>query len=104
VHAWAIATELGIDRILVPKAAPAFSALGVLVADYVVDLVRAYVVPLSQVDLARVHTLMSGLRDEARQELDPTGLAETQVDVGLYAQMCYQGQDLDMSVSLHAQH
>ena len=28
VHAWAIATELGVDRILVPKAAPAFSALG----------------------------------------------------------------------------
>ncbi len=52
VHAWEIAAELGIGRILVPKAAPAFSALGVLVADYVVDLVRAYVVPLSQVDLS----------------------------------------------------
>ena len=38
VHACAVARELGIDRILVPKAAPAFSALGVLVADYVVDL------------------------------------------------------------------
>jgi N-methylhydantoinase A len=98
VHAWAIATELGIDRILVPKAAPAFSALGVLVADYVVDLLRAYVVPLSQVDLTRVHTLMSELQDEARKELDPTGLAETQVDVGLYAQMCYPGQNFDMSV------
>src|SRR5205807_5975415 len=49
VHAWAQAPELGISRILVPKAAPAFSALGLLVADYLVDLVRAYVVPLSQV-------------------------------------------------------
>jgi N-methylhydantoinase A len=98
VHAWAIATELGIDRILVPKTAPAFSALGVLVADYVVDLVRAYVVPLSQVDLARVHTLMSELRDEARKELDPTGLAEPEVHVGLFAQMCYPGQNFDMSV------
>jgi N-methylhydantoinase A len=98
VHAWAIATELGIDRILVPKTAPAFSALGVLVADYVVDLLRAYVVPLSQVDLSRVHTLMSELRDEARKELDPTGLAEADVDVGLYAQMCYPGQNFDMSV------
>jgi N-methylhydantoinase A len=98
VHAWAIATELGIDRILVPKTAPAFSALGVLVADYVVDLVRAYVVPLSQVDLSRVRTLMSELRDESRKELDPTGLAEPQVDVDLYAQMCYPGQNFDMSV------
>ncbi len=98
VHAWAIATELGIDRMLVPKTAPAFSALGVLVADYVVDLVRAYVVPLSQVELSRVHTLMSELRDEARKELDPTGLADGQVDVGLFAQMCYPGQNFDMSV------
>jgi N-methylhydantoinase A len=98
VHAWAIAAELGIDRVLVPKAAPAFSALGVLVADYVVDLVRAYVVPLSQVDLARVRGLMSELRDEATKELGPTGLAESDVDVGLFAQMCYPGQNFDMSV------
>jgi N-methylhydantoinase A len=100
VHAWAIATELGIDRILVPKTAPAFSALGVLVADYVVDLLRAYVVPLSQVDLARVHALMSELRDEARKELEPTGLPAPDVDVGLFAQMCYPGQNFDMSVPL----
>jgi N-methylhydantoinase A len=98
VHAWAIARELGIDRVLVPKAAPAFSALGVLVADYVVDLVRAYVVPLSQVDVGRVRTLMHELQDEATKELAPTGLADAEIDVGLYAQMCYPGQNFDMSV------
>jgi N-methylhydantoinase A len=98
VHAWALAAELGIDRILVPKAAPAFSALGVLVADYVVDLVRAYVVPLSQVDLGRVHALMGELTDEVRKEMDPTGLSPDQVDLGLFAQMCYPGQNFDMSV------
>jgi N-methylhydantoinase A len=98
VHAWAIAVDLGVDRFLVPKEAPAFSALGVLVADYVVDLVRAYVVPLSQVDLGRLHGLMDDLGDEARKELEPTGLAPDQVDVVLYAQMCYPGQNFDMSV------
>jgi N-methylhydantoinase A len=98
VHAWAIAADLGVDRFLVPKEAPAFSALGVLVADYVVDLVRAYVVPLSQVDLGRLHGLMDDLGDEARKELEPTGLAPGQVDVVLYAQMCYPGQNFDMSV------
>jgi N-methylhydantoinase A len=98
VHAWAIAAELGIDRILVPKAAPAFSALGVLVADYVVDLVRAYVVPLSQVELARVHGLMHELTDEARKEMEPTGLGADQIDAALFAQMCYPGQNFDMSV------
>jgi N-methylhydantoinase A len=98
VHAWAVARELGIERVLVPKAAPAFSALGVLVADYVVDLVRAYVVPLSQVELTRVRTLMVELRDETSKELEPAGLTSGDVDLGLFAQMAYPGQNFDMSV------
>ncbi|HEV3352189.1 MAG TPA: hydantoinase/oxoprolinase family protein [Acidimicrobiales bacterium] len=98
VHAWAQAPELGIGRILVPKAAPAFSALGLLVADYLVDLVRAYVVPLSQVDVKRVTTLMSELLDEATKELEPANLEPGQVSTDLYAQMCYPGQNFDMSV------
>jgi N-methylhydantoinase A len=98
VHAWAIAQQLGIDRVYVPKAAPAFSALGVLVADYVVDLVRSYVTPLSQVDVPRLHTLMHELDDEISKELEPTGLAEGQIQRTLYAQMCYPGQNFDMSV------
>jgi len=98
VHAWAIAAELGVGRIVVPKTAPAFSALGVLVADYVVDLVRAYVVPLSQVDLGRVHALMGELDEEIAKELEPTGLGRDDVELGLFAQMCYPGQNFDMSV------
>jgi N-methylhydantoinase A len=98
VHAWAIAAELGMDRILVPKAAPAFSALGVLVADYVVDLVRSYVVPLSQVDLGRLRDLMHEVSDEAKKEMEPTGLSEADAEVSLFAQMCYPGQNFDMSV------
>ena len=100
VHAWAIARELGIERVIIPKAAPAFSALGVLVADYVVDLLHAYVVPLSQVDLARMRDVVRDLRDEAAKEMAPTGLADSEVDIGLYAQMCYPGQNFDMSVPL----
>jgi N-methylhydantoinase A len=98
VHAAAIARELGIASILVPKAAPAFSALGVLVADYVVDLVRSYVTPLSQVDLGRVRDLMTDLLDEVDKELQPTGLAAGEIERALYAQMCYPGQNFDMSV------
>ena len=98
VHAWAIAAELGIDRIVVPKSAPAFSALGVLVADYVVDIVRAYVTPLSQVDLNRLRALMSEVLDETRKELEPTGLADDGIERALFAQMCYPGQNFDMSV------
>jgi N-methylhydantoinase A len=98
VHARAVAHELGIDRILVPKAAPAFSALGVLVADYVVDLLRSYVTPLSQVDLGRLRALMSELTEETGKELEPAGLDARTTDTALFVQMCYPGQNFDMSV------
>ena len=84
--------------IYVPKAAPAFSALGVLVADYVVDLVRSYVTPLSQVDLGRVRALMSELDGEVTKELEPAGLDAAETVTTLYVQMCYPGQNFDMSV------
>ena len=74
MHAWAIAGELGVGRVLVPKAAPAFSALGVLVADSLVDLVRSYVTPLAQVDVARLRVLMDEVTGKRTKELEPTGL------------------------------
>lgn len=98
VHAWAIATELGTRRVLVPRAAPAFSALGVLVADYLVDVLHSYVVPLSQVDVARLTAITAELREEVAKELEPTGLAPSEVEVNAFVQMCYPGQNFDMSV------
>jgi N-methylhydantoinase A len=98
VHAWAIAAELGMARVLVPKTAPAFSALGVLVADYVVDLMRSYVVPLSQVDMKTIRALMRDIADEASKELAPTGLPERAIRTELFVQMAYPGQNFDMSV------
>ncbi len=100
VHAWAIAAELGIGRVLVPRTAPAFSALGVLVADYVVDLIRSYVTPLSQVDLAHLGELMREVADEADREMAPAGLPADQVHAELFVQMSYQGQNFDMSVAV----
>jgi N-methylhydantoinase A len=100
VHAWAQARQLGMGRVLVPKASPAFSALGLLVSDYVVDLMRAYVTRLSDIDLGRVRTLAIELRKEAEAELAPARLGEGMVQSDLFAQMCYHGQNFDMSVPL----
>jgi N-methylhydantoinase A len=98
VHAWAIARELGMGRILVPKTAPGFSALGLLVADYAVDLQKSCIVPLSQVDVDRLRTLLRELEDEAGKELAPTDLPPQSVDQELFVQMAYPGQNFDMSV------
>ncbi|MEY2424060.1 MAG: N-methylhydantoinase [Acidimicrobiaceae bacterium] len=98
LHACALATELGAARVLVPKAAPAFSALGLLVADYVVDVLRSYVVPISQVEVERLRGLMAEVADEVDKELAPAGLPEGAAHTELYVQMAYGGQNSDMSV------
>ncbi len=100
VHAWAQARELGIRRVLVPKASPAFSALGLLVADYVVDLMRAYVVRLSDIDLARMRALAAELRREAEAELVPARLGQNALQADFFAQMSYHGQNFDIPVPL----
>ncbi|MGH9211458.1 MAG: hydantoinase/oxoprolinase family protein [Acidimicrobiales bacterium] len=100
VHAWAQASELGIRRILVPKAAPALSALGLLTADYRIDEVRAYVAPLSQVDIGRLRQLLDGLADHAAKELTPAGLGPADVTIERFVQMCYPGQNADLSVTV----
>ncbi|MGH8978423.1 MAG: hypothetical protein ACRDV7_10145, partial [Acidimicrobiia bacterium] len=65
---------------------------------YVVDLLRSYVTPLSQVDLDRLRALMSELAEETVKELEPAGLDTGTTQTGLFVQMCYPGQNFDMSV------
>jgi N-methylhydantoinase A/oxoprolinase/acetone carboxylase beta subunit len=98
VHAWAQADLLGIDTILLPRTAPAFSAYGLLVADLLVDLVRAYVSPLSAVDIAAAQDLLVDMHGEARKELEPAGIDPATVDLRFYGTLCYPGQNFDMSI------
>lgn len=98
VHAWGQANELGIDRILVPRAAPAFSALGLLVADYVIDLSRSLVSPLAQADPLQMQRIFADLHDEAAKELPPAQLDPSKVHEQYFANICYPGQNFDMSV------
>jgi N-methylhydantoinase A len=98
VHASAQARELGIRRVLVPRSAPMFSALGLLVADYVVNLVRSYVVPVASADVDRIRLLMKELVQEALHELAPAELAPQQVAWALSLELCYPGQNFEISV------
>jgi len=99
VHGWAIASELGVRRFLVPKTAPAFSALGLLVANYRIDLMQSYVAPVSRLDLEVVRGLFRQTLEEAQKDLlAPPGLRQDQVQLDHFVQMAYPGQNFDMSV------
>ena len=100
VHAWSQALELGISRVVIPRTAPAFSALGLLVADYMVDVSRAYVTSLPEADPLRMDRILADLADDAAKDLDPAGLPADRIRIQRYAGLCYPGQNFDVAVSV----
>jgi N-methylhydantoinase A len=96
VHAGMQAAELGIGRILVPKLSPAFSALGLLLTDHVVDEMRSYVTPVGGVDLARMNALFADMERAARAALRD----RRRLRLERRAALCYPGQTFDMPVPI----
>jgi N-methylhydantoinase A len=101
VHAGMQAVELGIRRIFVPKLSPAFSALGLLLTDHVVDEMCSYVTPVGQVDLARVNRLFGEMSESATRALHgSTARGKRRVRYDRMAALCYPGQTFDMPVPI----
>ncbi len=101
VHAGMQAAELGIRRIFVPKLAPAFSALGLLLTDHVVDEMRSYISPVGRVDAARVNALFTEMEAAARAAFSSGGRnGRRRLRVERLAALCYPGQTFDMPVPL----
>ena len=98
VHATAQADELGIETVLVPKVAPAFSALGLQLSDHIVDEIRAYIAPIRAVDLARVNTLFAEMEAAARAVLGKRRGVHTRIEARRFMNLCYPGQTFDMAV------
>src|SRR5258706_13221542 len=77
IHSPPQAEDVRIRKLLVPKTSPAFSALGLLIADYVVDRLRSYISPSSRASAERVNETFAELEDEAERELAAAGLSRS---------------------------
>jgi N-methylhydantoinase A len=100
VHATAQAVELGIETVLVPKTSPAFSALGLLLSDHLVDEMRAYITPVGRADVDRMSMLLQEMETSVRRVLAAGHGGRMRIEVRRYASMCYPGQTFDMAVPL----
>ena len=100
VHAMHQADDLGISRVLIPKAAPAFSALGLLVADYLVEKVRASLVSTTEAEPGKLEKTCRELEETAEAELVEAGLPTRRFVHQRFAQCRYPGQTFDIDVPL----
>jgi N-methylhydantoinase A len=100
VHATTQAAALGMRRALIPRAAPGFSALGLLTADHVVDATRTLISPWEQVDPARLEALAVDLERAARAELAAANVPDDRLRFEWLLNLVYPGQTFDRGLAL----
>ena len=98
IHACAIARELDIGLILVPREASVMCAAGQLLSDLRHDFVRSCVMPLERFDRDTVETHLRDLRRAAVEALLAEGVPRHRIAVSCAADMRYVGQFSEVEV------
>lgn len=94
------AQDLGIERVLVPKTSPAFSALGALAARPIIDEERAYLVPVMQADVDRLRALWQEIDAHAERFFTGAGIDRDLVEAQYKLNLRYPGQNWSLSVDV----
>jgi N-methylhydantoinase A len=95
LHACALAEELGIRSVLLPRAAGVLSALGLAIADIRRDYVGPLFGEVAALDPARLTAAWEELADRARKDL---GGFAAQPRLDQLADLRYQGQSYELTV------
>lgn len=98
VHAAAVAMELGIRAVIVPRESGVFCAVGMLFADLKHDLVRSYYASGEQLDPERWRTLFAAMADQGRRTLVSEGARPEEVEVRYSADLRYLRQIHELSL------
>ncbi len=95
------ADALGIQKVLVPKASPTFSALGTLVAKPSIDEERSYICPVNNPDLEKLKALWKELDARAEKYFADANFPRPQVTAKYQINMRYRGQNWALSFDMH---
>ena len=91
MHACALAEELGMQTVLVPRAGGVLSALGLAISDVRRDYVSPYLTPLDEVDAGEFEKRFARMESMAEKDLDDPGHTRR-------ADLRYRGQSFELTV------
>ena len=100
VHAYWVATRLGIRRVILPLGAGVASAGGFLIVPLSFDFVRSHVARLGELDLDAINRLYAEMEDEGRRLLGRAGVRRGEVSVHRTCDMRYVGQGHEVNVAV----
>jgi N-methylhydantoinase A len=98
VHAAAIARELGIRRLLVPRQASVLCGAGMLLSDLKHDYVRNLSGPLTALGREKIHKLYRDMEGEARQTLFDEGIDPQDIELICAVDLKYTGQFHELTI------
>jgi N-methylhydantoinase A len=102
VHAWGVARNLGIRRMVFPPSAGVASAFGMLTAAPGFELARSLPSPLSEVRWSEVRRAIRELERSGSRQLTDTGVPKDRVHVEIAADVRHRGQGDPITVELGA--
>lgn len=100
IHACKIAEEVGSTRVIVPKAASVFCALGMLESDIRLDNVRSFVGSIPGLDLDAFNVCIETTEKDAMAQLEHEGVRKEESSLERYLDIRYVGQHHEVTVSM----
>ena len=100
LHATAVAREIGIRKVIIPRAPGHFSAFGMMFADLRYDYVRTRFTRLDQLDFAAFETVYRELERQGRQAIADSAVMPREVVVHRSLDMRYVGQEHSVTVDI----
>jgi N-methylhydantoinase A/oxoprolinase/acetone carboxylase beta subunit len=100
LHACALAAELAIARILVPRHPGVLSAAGLLCATVQHEISAAFNRPMTNLAVAAVSSELDGLDRRCDALMDAEGIAPAAREIQYFADVCYIGQSYHLEIPL----
>lgn len=94
------AQELGIEKILIPRTSPAFSALGTLTTDLCIDEERSYIVNAMDADVVALSAHWLHLRERSEKYFLQAGYAPSDITTGYKLNLRYPGQNWSLTIDV----
>jgi len=104
LHATAVGREIGIRRVIIPRAPGHFSAFGMLFSDLRYDFVRTWFITLENVDFDAFESTFKKLENEGRDAIAASAISPREVVVQRALDMRYVGQEHSVTVDIPERH
>ncbi|THE63242.1 hydantoinase/oxoprolinase family protein [Salinadaptatus halalkaliphilus] len=100
LHAGALAAELDIPRVLVPRTAGVLSALGLLITDLIHDFSTSMVRRLPDVSPSELESVFAGFERDGYERLAGEGRDDDEIELERSVDLRYVGQSFELTIPL----